>query len=744
MGDKIAESKFIEENTLEEDVLEESTIEDKNSEDNNVEEIAKTKKSKKDKASNREKKDKKSLVKRFSNWYMEHRKLVTGLLCAFSVACWMTAKLGLTKGVLFLGRVGRPEYTDMYMNFRDKYLAVDTNEVMLEFKVILAAAAMVLLVCNLLVPARYESDKCPVACNFIINFTLITLGASMISYGAIMIGLYKILSVTSLVYVLIGVICLLLLPFAAKDFATEHPDKSVERISSYICGIIGVAMIVAMGAGNVKNDMTELRVREEKYHSAYKTKLWVVDQDDLKDTDNRLYLKLHFYNQYNTDGKCYDYKELVEGFHNFHSDDGSSWKVYKDFSDDYFELARTSLFDNYDFTGYAMNDYEQWVQKQLYYDGYCYGFENGQPEIPEEAMAKACQKVDEMFKAEKNIELYDKDIEITVNGNLVVGESPNFSVVCSDNSGAYSAYVYNIARVSFVGSDKYLEVHNYKSQEEFVIKDDSAYLLKLMVASDLRHRFSEDINISVKGIDYKNISIDEELFGYKDESLETERGAFPVYIWVTTGDYDGSYQVIEDLKFDVPQGFCKGDNIEALSGLDVVNPNNPNVVVKDVSWSAHYISEDYEETATFSKEPLMYKLYAPLLSETGYGFSEDTMGSINGKQLPKYYDDLNDFWSGGYISLWVEAGIKVSAYYYRIDIGDSEHGDLQVSYDYAVAGTTITLEPKPARGYKLKEYEVEIDLVNGATFEKWKPVIENNTFVMPAAPIKITPVYEKE
>lgn len=117
MGDKIAESKFIEENTLEEDVLEESSIEDKNSEDNNVEEIAKTKKSQKDKASNKEKKAKKSLVKRFSNWYMEHRKLVTGLLCAFSVACWMTAKLGLTKGVLFLGRVGRPEYTDMYMNF---------------------------------------------------------------------------------------------------------------------------------------------------------------------------------------------------------------------------------------------------------------------------------------------------------------------------------------------------------------------------------------------------------------------------------------------------------------------------------------------------------------------------------------------------------------------------------------------------------------------------------------------------
>ncbi len=722
MKDKNIESKDIEE----------KNVKETNMEEKDVEEIVKKKKTKK------------SLAKKLCGWYAEHRKLVTGLLCAFTVACWATAKLGFTKGVLLLGKVGRPEYTDMYMNFRDKYLAVDTNEVMLEFKVILAAAAMVLLVCNLLVPARYESDKCPVACNFIINFTLITLGASMILYGVIMIGLYKILSVTSVAYVLIGVICLLLLPFAAKDFATEHPDKSVERVGSYICGILGVAMIVAMGAGNVKNDMTELRAREERYYNVYKVQLWVVDQDDLVDTDNRIYLKLHFYNQYNTDGKCYDYQEVMEGFHNFHSDDGSSWKVYKDFSDDYFELARTSIFDNYDFTGYAMNDYEQWVQKQLYYDGYCYGFENGQPEIPEEAMAKACQKVDEMFKAEKNIELYDKDIEITVNGNLVVGETPNLSVSCSDNSGAYSAYIYNIARVSFVGSDKTLEVHNYKSQEEFVIKDDSAYLLKLMIASDLQHRFSEDISISVKGIDYKNISIDEELFGYKDESLETERGAFPVYIWVTTGDYDGSYQVIEDLKFNVPQGFCEGDNIEALSGLDVVNPNNSNVVVKDVSWSAHYTSEGIEDATTFSKEPLMYKLYAPLLSETGYGFSEDTMGSVNGKQLPKYYDDLNDFWSGGFTNLWGESGIKFSAYYYRIDIGDSEHGDLQVSFDYAVAGTTITLEPNPARGYKLKEYEVEIDLVNGATFEKWKPVIENNTFVMPAAPIKITPVYEKE
>ena len=722
MKDKNIESKDIEEKNVEENYMEEK----------DVEEIAKKKKTKK------------SLAKKLCGWYAEHRKLVTGLLCAFTVACWMTAKLGLTKGVLLLGRVGRPEYTDMYMNFRDKYLAVDTNEVMLEFKVILAAAAMVLLVCNVLVPARYESDKCPKACNFIINFTLITLGASMILYGVIMIGLYKILSVTSLVYVLIGVICLLLLPLAAKDFATEHPDKSVERISSYICGIIGVAIIVAMGAGNVKNDMTELRAREERYYNVYKVQLWVVDQDDLKDTDNRLYLKLHFYNQYNTDGKCYDYKELVEGFHNFHSDDGSSWKVYKDFSDDYYELARTSLFDNYNMTAYAMNDYEQWVQKQLYYDGYCHGFENGQPEIPEEAMANACQKVDEMFNGEKNIELYDKDIEITVNGSLAVGETPNLRVSCSDNSGAYSAYIYNIARVSFVGSDKTLEVHSYKSQEEFVIKDDSAYLLKLMIASDLQHRFSEDISISVKGIDYKNISIDEELFGYRDESLVTECGAFPVYIWVTTGDYDGSYQVIEDLKFDVPQGICEGDSIRAVSGLDVVNPNNPNVVVKDVTWSAHYKSKDFEEGATFSKEPLMYKLYAPLLSETGYGFSEDTVGSINGKQLPKYYDDLNDFWSGGFTNLWGESGIKFSAYYYRIDIGDSEHGDLQVSFDYAVAGTTITLEPNPARGYKLKEYEVEIDLVNGATFEKWKPVIENNTFAMPAAPIKITPVYEKE
>ncbi len=719
MGDKITESKVIEENVIEENVIDEK----------NVEEIAKTKK---------------FSGKKFSNWYSEHRKLVTGLLCAFTLTCWATAKLGLTKGVLLLGRVGRPEYTDMYMNFRDKYLAVDTNEVMLEFKVILAAAAMVLLICNVLVPARYESDKCPVACNFIINFTLITLGASMLSYGLIMIGLYKILSVTSVAYVLIGVICLLLLPLAAKDFATEHPDKSVERVGSYICGIIGVAMIVAMGAGNVKNDMTELRVREERYTSAYEAKLWAVYRDYLEDTDNRIYLKLHFYNQYNTEGKSYDYQEVMEGFHNFYNDDGSSWKVYKDFSDDYFELATQQLFANYEYTREAMIDYELLVQKQLYYDGYCYGFEVDQPEIPEEAMANACQKVDEMFNGEKNIELYDKDIEITVNGALTVGESPNLSVSCSDISGAYSAYIYNIARVSFVGSDKYLEVHNYKSQKEFVIEDDSAYLLKLMIASDLQHRFSEDISISVKGIDYKNISIDEELFGYRDESLVTECGAFPVYIWVTTGDYDGSYQVIEDLKFDVPQGICEGDSIRAVSGLDVVNPNNPNVVVKDVTWSAHYKSKDYEEGATFSKEPLMYKLYAPLLSETGYGFSEDTMGSVNGKQLPKYYDDLNDFWSGGFTNLWGESGIKFSAYYYRIDIGDSEHGDLQVSFDYAVAGTTITLEPNPARGYKLKEYEVEIDLVNGATFEKWKPVIENNTFAMPAAPIKITPVYEKE
>ncbi len=707
-------------------------------EENSVEVIIK------EEESDVEEKVKKSLIKRLASWYDEHRKLVIGLLCAFTVACWMTAKLGLTKGVLLLGRVGNPEYTDMYMRFRDKYLAVDTNQVMTEFKVILAVAAMILLVCNLLVPAGYENDKCPVACNFLINFTLITLGASTISYGVIMISLYKILSVTSIVYVLMGVLCLLLLPLAGKDFATEHPDKSLERIGSYICGIIGVALIVAMGAGNVKNDMTELRVREEKYHSAYEAKLWAVYRDYLEDTDNRIYLKLHFYNQYNTEGKSYDYQELMEGFHNFHNDDGSSWKMYKDFSDDYFELATQQLFANYEYTREAMIDYELLVRQKLYYDGYCYGFEVDQPEIPKEAMAKACQEVDDIFLTDKSIEKYDKDIEITVNGNLVVGEFPNLSVVCSDNSGVYSAYIYNIARVSFVGSDKYLEGHNYKSQDEFVIKDDSVYLLKLMVASDLQHSFSEDINISVKGMDYKNISVSEELFGYRDESLETERGAFPVYIWVTTGDYDGSYQVIEDLKFDVPQGICEGDSIEAVSGLDVVNPNNPNVVVKDVSWSAHYTSEDFEDAITFSKEPLMYKLYAPLLSETSYGFAEDTVGSINGKQLPKWRSGLDDFWSGGFVNSWGEAGIKVSAYYYRIDIGDSEHGDLQVSYDYAIAGTTVTLEPKPARCYKLKEYKVEIDLNNADKYEKWKPVIENNTFVMPAAPIKITAVFEKK
>ncbi len=483
--------------------------------------------------------EEKSKGTKLTSWYGEYKKPIIGVLFALIVICWLTVKMGLSRGVLFMGKLGHPEYTDFYIIYRNEFLIAEKNLLMSEFKTILAIVGIILFLCLLFMPNLYERDKCPAACSWFINFTLIVLGFSLISYGVLVIGLYKILSVTSGLYVLLGVLCFLLFPLVNKNFTIEHPDKFEAKIGSYVCGILGVALIVAMGAGNVRDEMTSLSKREEAYHYAYKSILFALNYEYLEDTDNRIYLKVHFYNQYNTEGKNYEYEEVLESFYNYHRDDGSSWKVYKDFGEDYFDLMCSSLFDNYGYMRDAIFDYERLVQQKLYYDGYCYGFEYNQPEIPEEVMAQACQEIDENFLNDITIEKYDDDIEITVNGSLTVGENPSLDVSCGYNDGEYSAYIYNIARVNSVGADKYddfIEVYNYKSQEEFIIQDDSVYLLKLMVASDLKHSFSEDINISVNGIEYQDITVTEEIFGYKDESLETECGAFYVYLWVTTGD----------------------------------------------------------------------------------------------------------------------------------------------------------------------------------------------------------------
>ncbi len=686
-------------------------------------------------------------------WYMEHRKLVMGLLCAFATVFWLTARVVFTQGVLFVGKLGRPEYTDLYTRFRDEYLDVDTNVVMAKFKLILFIIAFVFFLCNGLAPSSYERQKCPAICNWLINVALVVLGFLMLIYGAILIGWYKILSVVSILYIVVGVFCFVLLIFASKDFSTEHPDSKGLKITSYIFGILGIILIVASSMGIVKEQMTSLNNKKEAYYQTYKAKVWSAHNDNIKDTDNRIYLKLHFYNKYNQEGKNYDYGELMEAYDNYFEDEGSSWNVYKEFSDDYFELASSHLFDNYEYTREAMIDYSHIVQQQLYYDGYCYGFEYNQPEIPIEAMMQACQKADEIFLTHKSVQNYDKDVVITAESSLIVGQQPSFVVSCGDNAGEFNAYIYNIGRVNYAGSEKCIEEHNYKSQEELIIKDDSVYLLKLMVASDLEHSFSEDINITVDGIEYEAITITEQRFGYNDESLQAECGAFNVYIWVTTGDCDGSYQDMESLGFEVPKGFCQGENIEKTFNMDTVKVDNTNVVLTKVNWEADYPSQGHYDDVEFSHEPKMYKLYTYSLCETGYKFSEDIECSANGSKLPKCNYEVSDFWSGGSVSLGKD-NLSVHIYYYRIttdtkyqstySTDKEKHGSLDINYDYAATGTIVTLNPKPDRGYKLKEYIVEIDLKNADKYEKWKPVIENDTFVMPAAPIRITAVFEEE
>ncbi len=475
---------------------------------------------------------KKTVINKLTNWYVDYRKLIIGILCALTTACWFTVNLGLTKGVLFIGKLRRPEYIDFYTKYRNNHLNTETNLIMTEFRIILLIAAIILLVCNVMAPARYESEKYSAFWGCLFNITLITLGFSMLTYSMLLICLYKIFSISSILYVLIGVFCFVLLLCTNKDFDAEHPDKYEFKIGSYLCGILCFILIVTIGFENIKNEIATVSEKKEAYHHKYQVQAWIDTGDCLEDNDDNLYVKLHFYNQYNTEGKSYDYEELLEAYQNYWDDD-SSWKVYKDFSDDYFELYRDGMLD-------ATSDYGNLVKQKLYYEGYCYGYDNNQPEIPKDVLAEACQEVDEIFLTEKAVEKYDKDIEITVNGALTVGENPSLEVSSSDNGDEYSAYIYNVVKVNNVGDYKqadYIEVYNYKSEEAFIIQDDSVYLLKLMIAPSLDNVFSEDINISVKGIDYKDIRIEEDdLFGYRGESFEERCVAYTVYLWVTTGD----------------------------------------------------------------------------------------------------------------------------------------------------------------------------------------------------------------
>ena len=133
MEDKKEEMK-----TVESEIKEEKTEEEVSGE-----EISETKEENVD---NEIPKPKKSLIKKIFDWYVEYRKLVIGLLCAFTAGCFLTVKFGLTRGVLLLGKLGRPEYADLYDNIRDEILNVDTNPVTTEFKVILAVGTIILSV----------------------------------------------------------------------------------------------------------------------------------------------------------------------------------------------------------------------------------------------------------------------------------------------------------------------------------------------------------------------------------------------------------------------------------------------------------------------------------------------------------------------------------------------------------------------------------------------------------------------
>lgn len=724
--------------------MKDKNIESKSIEENNTEEIVENKKSKVDKKSKKEKIAKKSLVKRLYDWYAEHRKLVTGLLCAFTVACWMTAKFGLTKGVLLLGKVGRPEYTDLYQSLRDEILNVKTNLVMTEFRAILFILAIILLLCNIFAPARYESDKCPATCNWFINFALITLGFSNLVYGVLLIGCFKLLSVTTIMYIFIGVCCILLLPYANKDFDTEHPDRYEFKIGSYICGVLGIVLIVAVGFGNVRKDITTVKYEKERYENNYRSGMLTNNWDDT--SENHIFVELHFYNKHNQDGKVYDYDEIKASYLNLVHDNGKSWNLWKEFEDNYFY----TFFGKYENTAdkdydRALSDYSKLVSQQLYYEGYLDGNGLKQSMLGEDILANACQEVDKIFYTESDVTEYKEDIEINIDKPLVVGENASCDISYSDNKGEYSAYIMKIGRVSHIGSENMLEERNCVSQDEFIIKDDSVYIVKLMVMTDLYHILGEEVEVSVNGLEYDDIDLDSWVYEYSTDSGMGEKlEAYEISIWVTTGDCDGSYQVIDELNFNVPLGFCEGDSIDYKSSLDTVKIDNSNVVVTNISWKGDYPSNGHYYDTEISMEPKMYKLNTILLSETGYGFSENTVVNNNGKKLPKWNSDLSDFWSGGYVSLRDSGEIGCNVYYYRITTGDSKYGKVEVNYDFAATGTVVTLEPKPNNGYKLKSYVVEIELKNAEKYKKWKPVIENNTFVMPAAPIKITPLFEKE
>jgi len=733
--------------TVESEIKEEKTevdISDK--------EISETKESNVDKENP---KSKKSFGKRFFDWYVEHRKLVIGLLCTFTAGCFLTVKFGLTRGVLFLGELGRPEYADLYDNIRNEILNVDTNPVMTEFKVILAIGTIILFLCNLFAPARYESDKCPATCNWFINFALITLGFSNLVYGVLMISCFKLLSVTTIMYIFIGVCCFLLLPCANKDFDAEHPDRYEFKIGSYVCGVLGIILIVAVGFGNVRKDITAVKDEKERYENNYRSGIFTNNWDDT--SENWIYVKLHFYNEYKQDVKDYDYDydydELKASYLNLIQNNGKSWDLWKKIEDNYIYAYLGKYGENADIDyDNALSDYSKLVAQQLYYEGYLDGNDFKQPMLGEEILANACQEVDKIFYTESGATEYKEDIEINIEKPLVVGENTSLEISYPENNGEYAAYIMKVGRVSHIGSENMLEKTNCLSQDEFIIKDNSVYLVKLMVMSDLNHTLGEDVKVSVKGLEYDEIDLDSWTYEYTTFSGMGERKeAVEISMWVATGDCDGSYKVIENLNLEAPQGFCVGDSIDDMSTLETIKTGNPNAIVTSLKWEADYPSSGHYNDTKISKEPKMYKMYATLLSETGYGFSENTEGNINGKKLPKGNGSISDFWSGGYVSLRNSGNIGCSVYYYRVTTESSygygktsKKSDLVTNYDYAVAGTVVTLDPAPAAGYKLKTYKVEIELKNSEKYDKWKPVIENNSFVMPAAPIKITAVYVRE
>ncbi len=704
-----------------------------------------------------EEKSKESKLHKLTSWYGEYRKPIIVVLCALTAICWLTAKAGLTKLVLYVGKLGCPEYTEVYEDYRGQFLYAQTNLVMTEFKTVIFVVGILLLIGILCIKDYYVSSAAPATSLCMINFGLITLGFSMLAYGVLLLCLYKIYSISAIVYILIGVFCFVLLPCASKDFDADHPDRHELKIVSYICGFIGVFLIVAMGFGNVKKDATAIKEEKEQYRERYLSIYNFTGHDWGEDEENYIYVRLHFFNEYNKNGKNYDYFELKESYLNLKEDNGKSWMLLKEFRSDYIDFYYLGEYksDIYADCDYATGDYMKLVFQQLYYGGYIYG-DNGyyQAMLDTEVLDHACQEADKVYTTLRSFEEYNQDIEITIDNPLIVGEAASLDISYPENNGEYHAYMMKLGRVSYVGSEAMIEEKNCLSDEEFIIKDDSVYLLQLMVISDLHHSLGEDVKVSVEGIDYEDVVTDTWTYTYADDAMGEQKEAIAINVWVTTGDCDGSCQTIEELKLDVQQGLSEGDSIEAVSGVDVIKTDNPNVVVTEVSWEAEYPELDLEEETKFTDEPKMYKLYATLFCETGYGFTEDTVGYIggnSGKKLPKWSNSMKDFWSGGYVNLSGER-LYTSVYYYRITAdtkyyginGASGHGGLGINYDYATAGTIVTLDPQPAYGYKFREYRVELEIDDAEKYENWKPVIENNTFVMPAAPIKITAVFEKE